>query len=569
MISLRSGRRRTLAVRASWSACSQGGTDGGELGRRAHHVGGRGVGPDRDHVVRANLVRGDVDAAAVDEPVAVADQLARLPARGSEAETHEHVVEPPLEQPQQVLAGDARLAGGLLVVAAELLLEQLVVAPGLLLLAQLLPVLRLAHAPAPVLAGRVGAALDAALLGQAALALEEQLLALAAALLALWARYLGPSDSAALAGPAAVVGLRGDVLDGRDLEPGRLERADRGIATRARALGVDLDPLEAVLHPLASGRVGRHLGGERGRLARALEAGRAGGLPADDAAVGVGDRHDRVVEARLDVGDPVGDVLLHPPAGASLAACGLLRLRHLPTLLLRRRRPALAGDAHPPRALAAARVGLRSLAPDRKAAAVAKAAVGADLGQPLDVLGALAAQVPLHLTGLDRLAKLHHLVVGQVLDVGVPVDAGVGDDLSRGRVADPVDVREAHLDALVERDVYASDPSQVNDLQAQPCRCLWRGFEQITRTTPRRRITRQRSHIGFTDARTFIALELGVVGASTKSYPITFRRRPTGPMNRARGPKRRPHGRPEMVAGRRGPDRRPRRARATPPLRAG
>jgi hypothetical protein len=32
---------------------------------------------------------------------------------------------------------------------------------------------------------------------------------------------------------------------------------------------------------------------------------------------------------------------------------------------------------------------------------------------------------------------------------------------------------------------------------------LCRGFEQITSTTPRRRITRQRSHIGFTDARTF------------------------------------------------------------------
>jgi hypothetical protein len=36
-----------------------------------------------------------------------------------------------------------------------------------------------------MLAGRVGAALDAALVGEAALALEEQLLALAAALLAL------------------------------------------------------------------------------------------------------------------------------------------------------------------------------------------------------------------------------------------------------------------------------------------------------------------------------------------------------------------------------------------------
>jgi hypothetical protein len=45
--------------------------------------------------------------------------------------------------------------------------------------------------------------------------------------------------------------------------------------------------------------------------------------------------------------------------------------------------------------------------------------------------------------------------------------------------------------------------------QHHPCLCLWRGFEQMICTTPPRRITRQRSHIGFTEARTFIALSLG------------------------------------------------------------
>ncbi len=112
-------------------------------------------------------------------------ELTGLPARGGEAEPDENVVEAALEHPQQVLAGDSRLARGLLVVVAELLLEHAVVAPGLLLLAELDAVLALLLAAAAVVAGRIGTALDAALVGQAPLALEEQLLALAAALLAL------------------------------------------------------------------------------------------------------------------------------------------------------------------------------------------------------------------------------------------------------------------------------------------------------------------------------------------------------------------------------------------------
>jgi hypothetical protein len=39
----------------------------------------------------------------------------------------------------------------------------------------------------------------------------------------------------------------------------------------------------------------------------------------------------------------------------------------------------------------------------------------------------------------------------------------------------------------------------------QPWRCLWRGFRlQMTRTTPRRRITLQCSQMGLTLARTFM-----------------------------------------------------------------
>ena len=209
------------------------------------------------------------------------------------------------------------LAAGLVVVDAELLLEHAVVAAGLLLLAQLHAVLALLLAAAPVLAGRVGAPLDAALVGQAALALEEELLALAAALLALGRGVAGHgSDPPPLAGAAAVVGLRGDVAAPGHLEAGGLERADRRLAAGARALDEDLDLLEALLDALAGGGVGGHLRGERRGLARALEAGAAGGLPGDDVALAVGERDDRVVERVLMCAWPIGDVLLRLAAAA-------------------------------------------------------------------------------------------------------------------------------------------------------------------------------------------------------------------------------------------------------------
>src|SRR4051794_3367825 len=52
----------------------------------------------------------------------------------------------------------------------------------------------------------------------------------------------------------------------------------------------------------------------------------------------------------------------------------------------------------------------------------------------------------------------------------------------------------------------------------------------MTRTTPRRRTTRQRSHIGFTDALTFTLY--------SRVVSNQLRRRPAGPMNRARGHKK-------------------------------
>src|SRR5262249_37420724 len=110
------------------------------------------------------------------------------------------------------------------------------------------------------------------------------------------------------------------------------------------------------------------------------------------------------------------------------------------------------------RALAAAGVRLRPLAVHRQAAPVANAAVRADLGEPLDRLLPVAAQVTLDLElRVDVVAELRHFFVGQVLDLRVRVEAELRGDLARGRLADPVDVRQPDLEPLLVREVDSGD----------------------------------------------------------------------------------------------------------------
>src|SRR4051794_13946861 len=98
----------------------------------------------------------------------MADQLPGLAAGGRKAEADKNVVQAALQEAQQVLARHALLPARPVVVSRELLLEHLVVALRLLLLAELRPVLGLPHPATAVLARRIGASLDAALVGEAA-----------------------------------------------------------------------------------------------------------------------------------------------------------------------------------------------------------------------------------------------------------------------------------------------------------------------------------------------------------------------------------------------------------------
>src|SRR5207244_5586883 len=141
-----------------------------------------------------------------------------------------------------------------------------------------------------MLAGRIVTPLDGALVGVAALTLQEELQPLAPALPADGPRvscHVDSSDSPALWRPAAVVRDGGDVLDQVHHEARGLEAAERGLAPRPGSLDEDLHLPHAELGRLARRGLGRDLGGEGRALARALEAHRAGARPCDHAALRV------------------------------------------------------------------------------------------------------------------------------------------------------------------------------------------------------------------------------------------------------------------------------------------
>src|SRR5256885_8871308 len=177
--------------------------------------------------------RRNVDPLAVHQDAVMAHHLARLGARGAEAHPIGHRVEARFEELQQPLAGHALGARRLGVGLAELALEHAVDAAQLLLLAQLLAVVGEPRAALlTVLARGVGAALDGAFVGEALLALQEQLLAFPAALAALGVEdschAVSWLDAPALRRTATVVRNRGHVRDAGNLQPDRVERPHRG-----------------------------------------------------------------------------------------------------------------------------------------------------------------------------------------------------------------------------------------------------------------------------------------------------------------------------------------------------
>src|SRR4030095_14322403 len=89
--------------------------------------------------------------------------------------------------------------------------------------------------------------------------------------------------------------------------PRPLQGANRGLPPRAWPVDIDVHLPHAAFHGLARGRFAGPLRGKGRAFSRSLEALIARARPDDRVAAHIGDRHDGVVERRLDMSDPALD----------------------------------------------------------------------------------------------------------------------------------------------------------------------------------------------------------------------------------------------------------------------
>src|SRR5690606_33099039 len=140
-------------------------------------------------------------------------------------------------------------------------------------------------------------------------------------------------------------------------------------------------------------------------------------------------------------------------------------------------------------------------------AAMAQAAVAAEIHQSLDVLLYLTTEITLYLElALDDLTNRANVALAELVDDAIFRNFRLRANSLRRLIAHAINVAQRIAQLLASGQIYSSNTCHKLLLGPQPCRCLWRGFSQITRTTPWRRMILHFSQIFLTLGRTFIFL---------------------------------------------------------------
>src|SRR5271157_2819897 len=197
---------------------------------------------------------------------------------------------------------------------------------------------------------------------------------------------------------------------------------------------------------------------KRRSLARTTEAQRTRTLPRHRVSRGIGDGDNGVVEGRLNVHQPVRNVLalllLELLGLAFLVRSGGSRcFGHelcLPRCFLLVRYRALT------RTLAGAGVGVGALPADGQAAAMTIPTIRTDLDEPLDVHRDVFAQIAFDVAALlDDLTDAVDLVFIEVAHLLGGLHIGRAENALRARIPDAENVRQRDNDVLVARKIHA------------------------------------------------------------------------------------------------------------------
>src|SRR4051812_1318492 len=117
----------------------------------------------------------------------------------------------------------------------------------------------------------------------------------------------------------------------------------------------------------------------------------------------------------------------------------------------------LAGDRLG-RTLARTRIGVGALTAHRQAAAMAQAAIAAEVHQTLDVDADFTTKIALdQIVAVDDFADLQNFLIAELADAALGRDLHLLDDLGSVLLADAMDVLERDQDALVGWDIHAGN----------------------------------------------------------------------------------------------------------------
>ena len=243
----------------------------------------------------------------IDHEVAVQNQLARLVSRIGKTESVDDIVQSPLKKHEEVLSGDALLLIRLFKGDSELVLQEAIDPPDLLLLPELGSVIRELFPGLTMLPWRITPAIDSTFLGIAPLSLKKEFEVFPPTQTTDRLRVSRQCEPPLYPPPfwrtTSVVRNGCNILDKMDLEASRLKGSESRFSSRPRSFDINIDGSKAMLHRLFGGILRSHLGSKGSALSRSLEALGTGTGPCNHISFFIGNGDDGVVERSLNVGD--------------------------------------------------------------------------------------------------------------------------------------------------------------------------------------------------------------------------------------------------------------------------